>query len=119
MRRQLEEEEHGVCQRCGLDCGALLSRLTVLEREEERTTLLRRAVPAFGGPGRASLLRRAAKEPVAGNLWHADHIVAVHAGGGECGIENMRTLCVVCHADVTAQQAKGGWARGTCEDEKP
>ena len=26
-------------------------------------------------------------------------------GGGGCGIENLRTLCVRCHSAVTAQQA--------------
>jgi hypothetical protein len=39
-------------------------------------------------------------------LWHADHKIPVWEGGGECGIENMRTLCVCCHAVVTASQAK-------------
>ncbi|MQL74112.1 hypothetical protein Taro_006452 [Colocasia esculenta] len=43
-------------------------------------------------------------EPTEGNAWHADHIVPVHKGGGECRLENMRTLCVVCHSDVTATQ---------------
>ena len=40
--------------------------------------------------------------------WHAlapDHIVPVHRGGGECGIDNMRSLCVLCHARVTSIQA--------------
>lgn len=29
----------------------------------------------------------------------------VYAGGGECGIENLRTLCTPCHQVVTAGQA--------------
>jgi hypothetical protein len=29
-------------------------------------------------------------KPLEGNLWHADHVVPVHCGGGECGLENMR-----------------------------
>jgi hypothetical protein len=29
----------------------------------------------------------------------------VYAGGGECGLDNVRTLCVPCHAAVTASQA--------------
>ncbi len=28
---------------------------------------------------------------------HADHIVAVYQGGGLCDLENLRTLCVICH----------------------
>lgn len=27
----------------------------------------------------------------------ADHIVAVYQGGGLCDLENLRTLCVICH----------------------
>ncbi|KAI5648248.1 hypothetical protein M9H77_34253 [Catharanthus roseus] len=44
------------------------------------------------------------QEPAEGNAWHADHLVPVYQGGGECRLENMRTLCVTCHADVTAAQ---------------
>jgi 5-methylcytosine-specific restriction endonuclease McrA len=33
--------------------------------------------------------------------WDADHIVPVVEGGGECGLENYRTLCVPCHRKVT------------------
>ena len=32
-------------------------------------------------------------------------MVPVAEGGGLCGRENMRTLCVLCHADASAQQA--------------
>lgn len=27
-----------------------------------------------------------------------------HQGGGECGVDNLRTLCVLCHAEVTRVQ---------------
>jgi 5-methylcytosine-specific restriction endonuclease McrA len=30
-------------------------------------------------------------------LWDADHIVPVIEGGGECDLENLRTLCLSCH----------------------
>jgi hypothetical protein len=43
--------------------------------------------------------------PSAGNAWQADHIKPVHLGGGLCDITNFRTLCTVCHAKVTKQQA--------------
>jgi 5-methylcytosine-specific restriction endonuclease McrA len=35
--------------------------------------------------------------------WQADHIVPVVEGGGECGIDNYRTLCTPCHKAVTAE----------------
>jgi len=31
------------------------------------------------------------------SLWHADHIKPVVEGGGECGLDNLRTLCLWCH----------------------
>ena len=43
---------------------------------------------------------------IEGSFWQADHEVAVHEGGGCCGISNLRTLCTRCHAQVTAAQAK-------------
>ncbi len=36
------------------------------------------------------------------SLWDADHIVPVIEGGGECDLDNLRTLCVHCHRVVTA-----------------
>ena len=35
--------------------------------------------------------------------WEADHIVPVAEGGGQCGPENYRTLCIRCHRVVTNQ----------------
>lgn len=32
-------------------------------------------------------------------LWDVDHIVPVKKGGGSCGAENLRTLCLWCHQD--------------------
>jgi len=37
------------------------------------------------------------------NLWDADHIVPVAEGGGECSLENLRTLCIWCHHNETAR----------------
>lgn len=40
------------------------------------------------------------------SIWHADHIKPVKMGGGESGLENIRTLCVKCHKLVTKSQIK-------------
>lgn len=34
-------------------------------------------------------------------LWDVDHIVPVCEGGGSCGLENLRTLCLACHREQT------------------
>lgn len=41
-----------------------------------------------------------------GHAWEADHIVPVIEGGGLCGLENYRTLCLRCHRAATAALAK-------------
>ena len=35
------------------------------------------------------------------SLWDADHLVPVVEGGGECDLENLRTLCLMCHRQET------------------
>jgi len=39
-------------------------------------------------------------------FWDADHMVEVVKGGGECGLENMQTLCLWCHREKTARLAR-------------
>ena len=36
-------------------------------------------------------------------LWDADHIIPVVDGGGECDLENIRTLCLICHRAETSK----------------
>jgi 5-methylcytosine-specific restriction endonuclease McrA len=47
------------------------------------------------------------------HLWEADHIRPVVEGGGACGLENLRTLCVRCHKVETARLAARRAARAT------
>ena len=54
----------------------------------------------FAGTGRNPRARGT------GDLWQADHIVPVIEGGGECGLDNYRTLCTACHKAETAKLAK-------------
>ena len=39
-------------------------------------------------------------------IWDADHIKPVSEGGGECGLDNYRTLCCRCHKAETAELRK-------------
>lgn len=39
--------------------------------------------------------------PTEGMFWQGDHIVPVAEGGGECDIQNYRTLCTPCHEEET------------------
>lgn len=74
---------------CGVDCQAALLHL-------------KRA----RGTGRLTLLAEWGVSANRKSLWDADHIVPVAEGGGECDLTNMRTLCVRCHREKTAELKK-------------
>jgi hypothetical protein len=85
LREQVYRRDRGVCACCGVDTDAEWRSIRRLPPHRRRA-----ALAAWGGhPGRRS-------------LWDADHIVPVAEGGGECDLENMRTLCLRCHREATA-----------------
>ncbi|XP_048500280.1 uncharacterized protein LOC104893980 isoform X3 [Beta vulgaris subsp. vulgaris] len=101
LRQELFQIERGICTNCDLDCHKLvqyLKPLTVENREKH----IKSEAPELAK--RRKLQQKLVREPTEGNAWHADHKIPVFLGGGECTLENMRTLCVACHADVTAAQ---------------
>ena len=50
--------------------------------------------------------RKIWKRKHGGGLWDADHIIPVKEGGGSCGLENIRTLCIKCHKMETKKLAQ-------------
>ena len=38
--------------------------------------------------------------------WEMDHIVPIVEGGGLCGLDGYRTLCIACHKTETAALRK-------------
>ncbi|KAJ6765143.1 DNA ANNEALING HELICASE AND ENDONUCLEASE ZRANB3 [Salix koriyanagi] len=98
---ELFQIEHGVCTICRLDCHQLVRTIKPLSLERRRE-YIEEAAPNVAS--QKKLLDKLANNPCEGNAWHADHIVPVYRGGGECKLENMRTLCVACHSKVTAAQ---------------
>lgn len=102
-RKQVFKRDRGVCALCGLD--------TVTEEQ-----WLALAVNAAWHTGPDAWA--AAKEEFArvlgtpygrryhGSYWDADHIVPVSQDGGGCGLDNYRTLCLLCHKAVTAKLRK-------------
>jgi 5-methylcytosine-specific restriction protein A len=90
VRQKVFERDQGICAHCGVDCLAAL-------RELKRLRGLARA-RAFAHWGLRGKLRK--------SLWDADHIVPVVEGGGECDLENLRTLCLRCHRTATAELRK-------------
>ncbi|KAK9075476.1 hypothetical protein SSX86_003800 [Deinandra increscens subsp. villosa] len=101
LRMGLAQIEHGICTNCHLDCRKLVRNIKPLSLEKRRE-FVTRAAPKLAAC--KNLLEKLISDPTEGNAWHADHIVPVYRGGGECRLENMRTLCIACHAQVTAAQ---------------
>lgn len=86
VRGLLFKRDHGVCRLCGLDTVELEERHRVAN--ETSLTYL------YWFEGRA--LPRVVR-----SLWDADHTVPVVEGGGLCGIDGYRTLCIWCHKAET------------------
>lgn len=73
------------------------SRYTL--NDEARRAALDRVMRLIGKPG--------AKVPrYHRTLWEADHITPVAEGGGQTGLENLRTACIWCHKEETAKLVK-------------
>ena len=87
VREKTFERDRGVCATCGADTVAAWLHLK-RSRGSARARLLSQW-------GLKALNRR--------TLWDADHIVPVAEGGGECDLENIRTLCLICHRDATKE----------------
>jgi 5-methylcytosine-specific restriction endonuclease McrA len=128
-RPQVEARDHGICALCHLDTAALQEEFADATAVDEKKSIfeclrcdhrgssspcaecgerfVRRAhVQGARDVVRAKMRRhRFSKKFVAdysgGSLWAADHIVPL-ADDGPDEMENLRTLCLSCHSDVTA-----------------
>jgi 5-methylcytosine-specific restriction endonuclease McrA len=87
LREQVFLRDQGICANCQIDTVKELRRLRYA-RGGKRVLLM-----AHWG-----LSKRARK-----SLWDADHIVPVVEGGGECDLDNLRTLCLRCHKEATRE----------------
>jgi 5-methylcytosine-specific restriction protein A len=87
LRDRVFERDRGICAQCGIDCGAEFLKLQL----------------SRGARRRAAWSQWSLKPGQRSSLWDADHIVPVVEGGGECDLENIRTLCIRCHREATAE----------------
>lgn len=87
LREQVLKRDGGICASCNVDTIAAARRLRHAR-----------------GAGRQALLAHwGLKQRTRKSLWDADHIVPVAEGGGECDLENLRTLCLRCHRRATLE----------------
>jgi 5-methylcytosine-specific restriction endonuclease McrA len=87
LREQVFLRDRRLCAVCRVDTVAALRQLRSSRGARRQALLQHWAI--------AQHRRR--------SLWDADHIVPVIEGGGECDLDNIRTLCLRCHRTVTAQ----------------
>ncbi len=88
LRDQVFARDHGVCALCSTN-----------------TTQAYAALKRSRGQNRAESLAMWGLKSVQArrSLWDADHILPVAEGGGQCDLDNLRTLCLPCHREVTAE----------------
>ena len=87
LRANILRRDRGECAHCGVNT---LSEHIRIKRAR--------------GDRRAALLHHwGLHTRMRKSLWDADHILPVSEGGGECDLDNIRTLCLRCHRTVTAQ----------------
>ena len=99
-RRRVFERDQGVCRLCRIDTRQQIREL----REEFQIVRFNRRPPADRAKAfyarlhslSIPLSRWQEADPFRG-CWDMDHITPVAEGGGSCGLDNLRTLCLRCH----------------------
>jgi 5-methylcytosine-specific restriction enzyme A len=87
LRDQVFARDRGICTACGTDTVAAYATLK-RSRGKARAEAL-----ALWGLKTVQARR---------SLWDADHVLPVAEGGGQCDLDNIRTLCLPCHREATA-----------------
>jgi len=105
LRHYVEQRDHGVCARCSIDVVALERAFRDAWHWGRENVTVEQAYEV------ASIPEAFRKLDHNTSWWAADHIVPVSEGGGCCGLEGMRTLCLPCHHVVTRQLARRAKAR--------
>jgi 5-methylcytosine-specific restriction endonuclease McrA len=90
LRDQVFARDRGVCALCRADTVAIFA---ALKRTRPRSPARNAGLSFYGM--KSITARR--------SLWDADHILPVAEGGGQCDLDNLRTLCLPCHREVTAK----------------
>uniref|UniRef100_A0A8C2WR31 Zinc finger, RAN-binding domain containing 3 n=1 Tax=Cyclopterus lumpus TaxID=8103 RepID=A0A8C2WR31_CYCLU len=102
MRSRVLEAEQGVCQQCGLHAHDLFLKVRDAPPSHRKDMLENTWLAQLS----LKRLNEMIRAPVEGDFWQVDHIRPVYSGGGQCSLDNLQTLCTVCHKARTAQQAK-------------
>ena len=97
LRHCIYLRDRGICAICNVDTKKT-AKMALSLNDEDRINYLKQL--------NISLKRKIFVKKFGGSLWDADHIIPVKNGGGLCGLENMRTLCISCHKIITFSSPK-------------
>ncbi|XP_042369339.1 DNA annealing helicase and endonuclease ZRANB3 isoform X2 [Plectropomus leopardus] len=102
MRSRVLEAEGGICQHCGLHAHDLFLKVRDAPPSQRKDILDNTWLAQLS----IKQLNEMIRAPVEGDFWQVDHIRPVYSGGGQCTLDNLQTLCTVCHKARTALQAR-------------
>lgn len=122
IRKAVLKRDKGICAGCGIDCEKVRRVMQAAfssahrwqaesgytwDAERMHTWLISQMLWALYG-----------EKSTYGTYWQADHIVEFKAGG-EHSMENLQTLCTVCHKAKTAQFAASRSKRAMAAESLP
>lgn len=106
LKRALFKRDRGICQICYKDNVFLWKVLRKLPIEVAIEEAAKHGIPQ-------SKLVQAFESKFGGRLWTMDHIIPI-SKNGPTKLENIRTLCYMCHDRITEEQSNG-----ICESSTP
>jgi 5-methylcytosine-specific restriction protein A len=112
IRECVYTRDRGVCAICGTDTKEIAKQIqeskcpctqtkTHYKRKKVKVVEHTESCKTLRTEHKIGTKRKVWRRKNGGGLWDADHIVRVEHGGGVCGMDNLRTLCLRCHKDVT------------------
>ncbi|KPI83313.1 putative SNF2/RAD54 related DNA helicase [Leptomonas seymouri] len=104
VRRTVASVDKSICAYCHVDCEALSTALAATTGRQRRLEVIQMIHPHL--LQHPALYERIIVRPEPGNIWQADHITPVASGGGEALLDNVQTLCVLCHTLKTKEDLK-------------
>lgn len=106
IRKYIAKRDNYICQICGLNCRGFLKHLNNYVRtklwEEGNQKTRRQLEEEFFAMNHMEWVNINNRS----TFYDIDHIIPVSKGAGQCGEENLRTVCLRCHRIETAKLRK-------------